>query len=64
MRGRIDTRPGLWPAWWTLGVEGEWSSDVLSVDDAVLNTTVGGDPSGTAFPTRFEVDWVRVYRKE
>ena len=24
MRGRIDTRPGLWPAWWTLGVEGEW----------------------------------------
>lgn len=24
MRGRIDTRPGLWPAFWTLGVEGEW----------------------------------------
>jgi beta-glucanase (GH16 family) len=24
MRGRIDTRPGLWPAFWTLGVEGGW----------------------------------------
>ena len=24
MRARIDTRPGLWPAWWTLGIEGEW----------------------------------------
>lgn len=24
MRGRIDTRLGLWPAFWTLGVAGEW----------------------------------------
>lgn len=24
MRGRIDTRPGMWPAFWTLGVRGEW----------------------------------------
>jgi beta-glucanase (GH16 family) len=24
MRARIDTRPGLWPAFWTLGVDGEW----------------------------------------
>lgn len=24
MRGRIDTRPGLWPAFWTLGINGEW----------------------------------------
>jgi beta-glucanase (GH16 family) len=153
MRGRIDTRPGLWPAWWTLGVEGEWPSNgeidimeyyrgtllanaawgtterwkarwdsvkkplsdfkdpgwsgqfhvwrmdwdenalTLSVDDGVLNTTdlketlnpdgknpfrqphsmilnlaiggkAGGDPAGTEFPARFEVDWVRVYRKK
>ena len=27
MRARIDTRPGLWPAFWTLGVEGEWRSN-------------------------------------
>src|SRR5579883_963892 len=24
MRGRIDTRPGLWPAFWTLGTAGRW----------------------------------------
>jgi beta-glucanase (GH16 family) len=24
MRGRIDTRPGLWPAFWTLGIKGPW----------------------------------------
>ena len=24
MRARIDTRPGLWPAFWTLGVTGAW----------------------------------------
>jgi beta-glucanase (GH16 family) len=24
MRGQIDTRPGLWPAFWTLGIEGPW----------------------------------------
>jgi beta-glucanase (GH16 family) len=27
MRGRIDTRLGLWPGFWTLGVEGEWPSN-------------------------------------
>ena len=24
IRARIDTRPGLWPAFWTLGVNGTW----------------------------------------
>lgn len=24
LRARIDTRAGLWPAWWTLGIEREW----------------------------------------
>lgn len=24
MRGRIDTRPGMWPAFWTVGQNGEW----------------------------------------
>lgn len=24
MRGRIDTRPGMWPAWWTLGTARRW----------------------------------------
>jgi beta-glucanase (GH16 family) len=151
MRARIETRPGLWPAWWTLGATGGWPhngeidimefyggnllanvawggatrgraiwddvrkpvaslgpgwSDTfhvwrmlwdertirLSVDDVWLNDvdvektvnqdgsginplrqphymilnlaiggTNGGDPSGTPFPSRYEVDYVRVY---
>jgi beta-glucanase (GH16 family) len=154
MRGRIDTQPGLWPAWWTLGSargwpgggeidimeyydgvllanvawlgrrrgtaqwddsrwpinefgDADWSSKFhvwqmdwnverieLRVDGQLLNTTDlketmneddeaanplhephymllnlaiggtrGGDPSGTEFPARFEVDYVRVYQK-
>ena len=27
MRGRIDTRAGLWPAFWALGVESRWPSN-------------------------------------
>jgi beta-glucanase (GH16 family) len=27
MRGRIDTQPGLWPAFWSLGVEGRWPAN-------------------------------------
>ena len=154
MRGRIDTRAGLWPAFWTLGVKGRWPSngeidimeyyrgmllanaawgtekrwvpkwddiripitdfndpnwskkfhvwrmdwDVnsikLYVDEILLNTidlkttfnkdkerknpfrqphyiilnlaiggSSGGDPSNTKFPARFEVDYVRIYKK-
>ena len=24
LRARIDTHSGMWPAWWTLGADGEW----------------------------------------
>ena len=27
MRGRIDISNGLWPAWWTLGVKGQWPAN-------------------------------------
>ncbi len=154
MRARIDTRAGLWPAWWTLGSANsgrhwpacgeidimecydgvllanacwakngggqnwdavrkplrdlggdgwsagfhvwrmDWDEDsiMLYVDGRLLNTiavtqtlnpdgsnpfrephymivnlavggTRGGDPSLTKFPARYEVDYVRVYRK-
>ncbi len=151
LRARIVASAGLWPAWWTLGVNGEWPANgeidileyyggnlhanvacgtetrwtarwdsvtravsslgadwdakfhlyamdwddtniVLSVDGEVLNTTViddmrnpdgsspfrqphymlinlalggsaGGELSGTAFPNRYEVDWVRVFQR-
>jgi beta-glucanase (GH16 family) len=154
MRGKIDISNGLWPAWWTLGVNGRWpatgeidimeyyrkkllaniaykggdkevawfsiSKDIdslggkdwaakfhtwrmdwdeeaiaLYVDDVLINKVglhklvnqdgtginpfkqphymllnlaiggqQGGDPSTTAFPNRFEVDYVRVYQKK
>jgi beta-glucanase (GH16 family) len=160
MRARIDTRSGMWPAWWMLGQRGRWPAngeidimeyyrgrllanvawaqqpnendrsrvrwdDVkiplaemggsdwsdefhvwrmdwnpdrieLSVDGNVLNSTdlsaavnpagvqprrpfqqphymlvnlaiggqQGGDPSGTEFPARYEVDYIRVYQKK
>jgi beta-glucanase (GH16 family) len=152
MRGRIDTHAGLWPAFWTLGVAGNWpgngeidimeyyrgmllanvawsSADrravwadsrtpiatfdpewpksfhvwrmdwddraiALSVDGQQLKQvdltqtlnqdgsginplhqphyllvnlavggTQGGDPSSTAFPARYEIDYVRVYQR-
>jgi beta-glucanase (GH16 family) len=154
MRGRIDTRAGMWPAFWTLGTarswpgcgeidimeyyrgtllanacwasekrwvpiwddlkkpitefgDPDWSSKFhiwrmdwdrdairLYVDDELLNTidltktinqtpdranpfhephyillnlaiggTNGGDPSGTEFPARLEIDYVRVYQQ-
>lgn len=153
MRGKINISEGLWPAWWTLGVNGEWPSNgeidimefyrgkllaniamgtdqrfkakwyttmkpvselggkewasqfhiwrmdwnekeiALYVDGILLNKVRmdqlhnrdskgvnpfkqphymllnlamggenGGDPSNTAFPNRFEVDYVRVYQ--
>lgn len=151
MRARIDTRPGIWPAFWTLGVDGRWPAngevdimeyykgtllanliwagprgttsftrrkpiasfddpqwsdkfhlwrmdwdqnrmlitvDGLTLNDSDLNKTfnpdggnpyrqahrillnlaigggAGGDPSGTQFPSRFEVDYVRIYQRE
>jgi beta-glucanase (GH16 family) len=153
MRGRIDTRAGLWPAFWTLGVANPWPRngeiDIMEyyrgmllanvawgsatpnravwadtrtpiatlgddwsktfhtwrmdwdadrirlfVDDRELNSvdlsktvnedgsgvnpmrqphhiilnlaiggTSGGDPSNTEFPAKFEVDYVRIFRR-
>ena len=152
MRARIPTGAGMWPAWWTLGVSGEWPSngeiDIMEyykgnilanvacgtstrwqakwdsstksvsslggaawaakfhvwrmdwddqkidlyVDDLQMNTTAlssmlnadgtspfkqkhymlvnlaiggvnGGDPAGTTFPVKYEVDWIRVFQK-
>lgn len=152
MRAKIDTRPGLWPAFWTVGTSGEWPSggelDIMEyyndhllanaawgtaqrwnakwdsvrkpltefhdadwsnkfhvwrmdwdenwirmyVDDQLMNEVDlsktlnpdgsnpfhapqsiilnlaiggqnGGDPSHTAFPARYIVDYVRIYQK-
>lgn len=153
MRARIDTRGGLWPAFWTVGVSGRWPHNgevdimefyrstllanvawggptpgkaiwadtrtpiasfgpgwseqfhiwrmdwdaqaiTLYVDDRLLNDVdlgrtanqdgsgvnplrqaqaiilnlavgaTGGDPSATAFPARYEIDYVRVSQRK
>ena len=150
MRGRIDTRAGIWPAFWSLGAAGRWPANgevdimeyykgtllanliwaaprgtqsftvrkpitefppdwsskfhvwrmdwdenriVISVDGLVLNDAdlsktlnpdgfnpyrhahyiilnlaiggqAGGDPASTEFPSRFEVDYVRIFEKK
>jgi beta-glucanase (GH16 family) len=153
MRARFAAKNGLWPAWWTLGVSGEWPSNgeidimeyyqnkvlanvacgtstrwsakwdsatktiasfndpdwdskfhtwrmdwddqkiVLYLDDAQMNTSNladmlnsdgkspfkqkaymlvnlaiggqnGGDPANTQFPTRYEIDYLRVFQKQ
>jgi beta-glucanase (GH16 family) len=49
LRARIDTRSGMWPAWWTLGVDGEWPAggeiDMLEYYRGVLLANVAwGSP--------------------
>ena len=56
MRGRIDTRPGLWPAFWTLGVAEPWPHngeiDIMEYYRGMLlaNVAWGG-------AKRFEAIW-------
>ena len=55
MRGRIDTRPGLWPAFWTLGVDGEWPSggeiDIMEYTAARCWPTSPGPPRSAGCPS-------------
>jgi len=52
MRARIDTRPGLWGAFWTLGVNGEWTMngeiDIMEYYRGLLlaNVAWGGEKPG------------------
>lgn len=56
MRGRIVTQAGLWPAWWTLGVAGEWPSngeiDIMEYYKGLLHANVA---CGTT--TRWQAKW-------
>jgi beta-glucanase (GH16 family) len=53
MRARIDVRPGMWPAFWTVGDSGRWPAsgeiDVMEYYDGVLLANVAwADSSGRA----------------
>ena len=54
MRARIDTRPGIWPAFWTLGADGEWPSggeiDIMEYyrGDLLANVAWGTERRWTA----------------
>ena len=56
MRGRIETRAGLWPAWWTLGNSGEWPSngevDIMEFYNGRILANVA---CGTS--TRYQAKW-------
>jgi beta-glucanase (GH16 family) len=56
MRGRIDTRPGLWPAFWTVGTEGEWPRtgeiDIMEYYRGMLLANVAWGGSG-----RWQARW-------
>jgi beta-glucanase (GH16 family) len=54
MRGRIDTRPGSWPAFWTLGTEAEWPrSGEVDVMEYYRGTVL----SNVCKPRRTDCDW-------
>ena len=44
LRARIDTRPGIWPAWWTLGVSKPWPAcgevDIMESYQGHVNANV------------------------
>lgn len=54
MRARIDIRPGMWPAFWTLGAGGAWPHngevDVMEYHTGAMcsRTPPGADPSAAS----------------
>jgi beta-glucanase (GH16 family) len=56
MRGRIDTAPGLWPAFWTLGVNKPWPSNgEIDIMEYYRNMLLANIACGTAIP--YKAKW-------
>lgn len=72
---KFDTDTGLWPAFWTLGVQ-VLVNKLVDPDGfnpfkqphyILLNLAIGGDSGGDplrTFPKRYVIDYVRVYQKQ
>ncbi len=73
MRGRTDTRPGLWPAFWSLGVVGRWPDngeiDIMEYyRDTLLANLIWAGPGRTSSFTKrkpiasfADPDWARKF---
>ena len=56
MRARIPTTAGMWPAWWTLGVSGEWPSNgEIDIMEFYKGNVLANVACGTA--TRWTAKW-------
>lgn len=56
MRARIPTSTGMWPAWWALGVSGEWpSSGEIDMMEFYKGNVLANVACGTA--TRWTAKW-------
>lgn len=59
MRGRIPTDDGLWPAFWTLGVKGQWPSNgEIDIMEYYRNMLLANIACGTA--TAYKAKWYSV----
>ena len=56
MRARIDTSMGLWPAWWTLGVDHPWPSNgEIDIMEYYHKELLANIATGTATP--YKAHW-------
>ncbi len=56
MRAKIPTSSGMWPAWWTLGVSGEWPSNgEIDIMEYYKGNVLANVACGTA--TRWTAKW-------
>ncbi len=56
MRAKIPTVSGMWPAWWTLGVKGEWPSNgEIDIMEYYQNKVLANVACGTS--TEWQAKW-------
>lgn len=56
MRGRIDISAGLWPAWWTLGISGQWPRNgEIDIMEYYKGKLLANVATGTATP--YKAEW-------